>query len=202
MAAQQREAHSKARLIRRYGNRKLYDVAESRYITLEGIRALVRTGEEVRVVDNDSGEDLTKLTFAQIIYEEEKRKSGVLSLPVLRWMVERSDEAMRDLLRSVERGREALDTMREATEKRVHEIVEKSSDRSRVFFEELIAAPQRQLENLQHRIDVQVERMTHHPAVQTELKRVEQGIKQLEKRLHRLSATPPEKKPPRKTRRK
>lgn len=188
--APHRERTIHTRVIKRYGNRKLYDVQQSRYITLDGIRALVRSGVDLRVVDNETGEDLTKLTFAQIIYEEEKRKSGVVSLPLLRWMVERSDEAMRDLMRSVERGREALDTMREATEKRVHEIVEKSSDRSRVFFEELISAPQRQLETLQHRIDEQVERMTHHPAIRSELKRVEIGIRRLEQRLHRLSTKP------------
>src|SRR5690606_16138901 len=75
------------RLIKRYGNRKLYDVEASRYVTLDGIRALVQAGEDVRVVDNDTGEDLTRLTFAQIIYEAEKKTnggSGTLSLPLLR----------------------------------------------------------------------------------------------------------------------
>ena len=193
-----REHAPTLRMIKRYANRKLYDVQESRYITLDGIRSLVRGGVEVRVVDNDTGEDLTKLTFAQIIYEEEKRKNGVLSLPLLRWMVERSDEAMRDFMRGVERGREALDNMREATEKRVHEIVEKSSDRSREFLEELINAPQRQLESLQHRIDEQVEKMTHYPAIQKELRRVEHGIEELEQQLQRLSTRIPAAKPPRK----
>ena len=64
------------RLIKRYGNRKLYDVEASRYVTLDAIRALVQGGEDVRVVDNDSGEDLTRLTLAQIIYEAEKKTNG------------------------------------------------------------------------------------------------------------------------------
>ncbi len=68
-----------SRLIKRYGNRKLYDTQESRYVTLEVIASLVKQGEEVRVLDNDSGEDLTAVTFAQIILEEERRKHGPLA---------------------------------------------------------------------------------------------------------------------------
>lgn len=187
------ETTSKAsiRVIKRYSNRKLYDVKKSRYITLEGVRELVRGGEEVRVVDNDTREDLTKLTLAQIIYEDEKRKSGVLSLPSLRWLVERGDETLRDVLRSVERSREAFDTMREATEKGVQRLVETSSDRSREFFEELMHAPQRQIETIQKRIDTQVARVTRHPSVQKELKRIERSVKQLEETITRLTQSPP-----------
>lgn len=180
------------RVIKRYNNRKLYDVENSRYITLEGVRKLVRGGEDVRVVDNDTGEDLTKLTLAQILYEDEKRKNGVLSLPSLRWLVERGDETIRDVMRSVERSREAFDSMREATEKGMQRFVETSSDRSREFFEDLIHAPQRQIETLQKRIDTQVARVTGHPAVQKELKRIEKSVKQLEETIARLTKRPPE----------
>ncbi|MGH7857699.1 MAG: polyhydroxyalkanoate synthesis regulator DNA-binding domain-containing protein, partial [Candidatus Binatia bacterium] len=53
-----------SRVVKRYGNRKLYDTQESRYVTLEDISTFVKAGEELRVVDNDSGEDLTAVTFA------------------------------------------------------------------------------------------------------------------------------------------
>lgn len=61
-----------ARIIKRYANRKLYDTRESRYVTLNDIARLVREGEELRIVDNRTKDDVTNLTFAQIIYEEEK----------------------------------------------------------------------------------------------------------------------------------
>jgi polyhydroxyalkanoate synthesis repressor PhaR len=163
---------AEARLIKRYANRKLYDARTSKYITLEGIRDLVRAGHNVSVIDNDTGEDITRVTFAQIIYEDEKRKDGIGSLPLLRWVVERGDEARRDFMRSMERGREALETMREATEKRV---------------QRLITAPQRQLDSLQQRIDEQFERVTSHPAIRSEIKRIEKNIKLLEKQLTRLT---------------
>jgi len=60
------------RVIKRYANRKLYDTHDSKYVTLDRIAELVRNGEEVKVLDNRSKNDLTKVTLAQIIYEEQK----------------------------------------------------------------------------------------------------------------------------------
>ena len=67
------------RLIKRYGSRKLYDTEESRYVSLEEVAAFVRSGQEVRVVDNASDENVTTPTLAQIILEE--GRSGRRSLP-------------------------------------------------------------------------------------------------------------------------
>jgi polyhydroxyalkanoate synthesis repressor PhaR len=61
------------RLVKRYANRKLYDTRESRYVTLQQIAEFVRDGEEVTIIDNTTKEDLTNVTLAQIIYEEEKK---------------------------------------------------------------------------------------------------------------------------------
>jgi len=60
------------RLIKRYSNRKLYDTALRRYITLDGVAALVVAGEEIKVVDNDSEEDLTSVILSQILLERER----------------------------------------------------------------------------------------------------------------------------------
>jgi polyhydroxyalkanoate synthesis repressor PhaR len=61
-----------ARVIKRYANRKLYDTRESRYVTLPQIAELVRSGEDVQIIDNRTKENLTSVTLAQIIYESEK----------------------------------------------------------------------------------------------------------------------------------
>ena len=199
------EGKSQIRLIKRYGNRKLYDVEASRYVTLEGIRALVQGGEDVRVVDNDSGEDLTRVTFAQIIYEAEKKTNGGvgnLSLPLLRRLVQFGDEAVRDLRRGVERGREALESVREAAEQRVQQLVgggKRKGRKNGSLLGELLEAPQRTLDELQHRIDAQVrqsvERVTSHPALRKELRRIEQSLRELEARIGQITApsTPPPK---------
>jgi polyhydroxyalkanoate synthesis repressor PhaR len=61
------------RTIKRYSNRKLYDTTDSRYVTLQQIAGLIRNGDEIRVIDKTTQQDLTAATMAQIIFEEEKR---------------------------------------------------------------------------------------------------------------------------------
>ena len=65
------------KIIKRYQNRKLYDTVDSCYVTLEDIRDMIKMGEDVRVIDNATKEDLTSVTFAQIIFEEEKKRRPV-----------------------------------------------------------------------------------------------------------------------------
>ena len=71
------------RLIRRYDNRKLYDAAERRYVTLDELRALVAAGEEVTVLDQRSGDDLTNLTLAQILLEGLRQRTARIPRPLL-----------------------------------------------------------------------------------------------------------------------
>ena len=80
------------RTIKRYANRKLYDMTDSSYVTLEEIAEFVKRGEEVRIVDNKTKEDLTALTLTQIIFEEEKRKKRVLPLATLRGVIQSGGE--------------------------------------------------------------------------------------------------------------
>ncbi len=63
------------RVIKRYANRKLYDTEESTYVTLEEIADAIREGEEVRIIDSKTQEDLTSVTLTQIIFEQEKKRS-------------------------------------------------------------------------------------------------------------------------------
>jgi polyhydroxyalkanoate synthesis regulator phasin len=60
-------------IIKKYANRKLYDTRTSSYVTLEGIAGLVRDGHEIKVVDRETGQDLTQVTLSQIVLSEEKR---------------------------------------------------------------------------------------------------------------------------------
>jgi len=182
-------------LIKRYGNRKLYDTQASAYITLDGIAELVRQGKDLRVIDNDTGEDLTAVTFAQIIFEEEKRKTGLLSLPVLRWIIHQGGEALHEIFERVDRGREVLDSARESVEKGVQQLVGRNRGGGKGLLGEFLEAPQKQLDQLQKRIDTQVresvDRFTSHPAIQREITRLERSVKRLESQLSRLRRKAP-----------
>ncbi len=74
-------------LIRRYANRKLYDTEERRYVSLHDIAELVRAGEEVRVLDHQSGEDLTATTLSRIVQREK------MGLPLLQSLIRMSSDA-------------------------------------------------------------------------------------------------------------
>ncbi len=85
------------RVIKRYANRKLYDTMHSRYVTLEQIADMVREGEDVRIVDNTTKEDLTSVTLAQIILEEEKRKKSFLPLAAMRHIIQSGGDSIQEL---------------------------------------------------------------------------------------------------------
>ncbi len=75
-------------VIKRYPNRKLYNTSSKQYITLEGIADMIRNGEEVQILDHNTGEDLTALTLTQIIFEQEKKQGGFLPRSVLTGLVQ------------------------------------------------------------------------------------------------------------------
>jgi len=85
-------------LIKKYGNRRLYDTAGSRYVNLDDLAGLVRGGKEVRVVDAKTGRDLTRVTLTQIITEDAKDKPTGLPLELLRQLIIASDEVRQEFL--------------------------------------------------------------------------------------------------------
>jgi polyhydroxyalkanoate synthesis repressor PhaR len=89
---------SPAILIKKYGNRRLYDTADSRYVNLDEIAALIREGKQVRVVDAKSGHDLTRVTLTQIITEDAKDKPTGLPLELLRQLIVASDQTRQEFV--------------------------------------------------------------------------------------------------------
>lgn len=66
------ESGAQVRTIKRYANRKLYDTFSSSYVTLQQIAEYVENGESIKIIDNRSKEDVTRITLAQVIYNKEK----------------------------------------------------------------------------------------------------------------------------------
>ena len=94
------------RLIKRYGggSRKLYDTEESRYVSLDEIALWIREGQELRVVDSGSHEDVTAQTLAQIIYEDHKRGVSFLPSEFLHDVIRRGGRAIQEGVESVQSG--------------------------------------------------------------------------------------------------
>ncbi len=105
-------------LVKRYANRKLYNTETSRYITLRGIQELIEDGREVRVIDNQNGEDITSVALSQILVDSERasshvpgsvlseliQKGGDALYTALRTRVGDAQEGMEELRRSVRRA--------------------------------------------------------------------------------------------------
>ena len=90
------------RIIKRYANRKLYDTEHSRYVTLDQISEMIRNGDDVKIVDNKTKEDLTTVTLAQIIFEEEKKQRSFLPLNAMRNIIQSGGEWFAEAQRRVQ----------------------------------------------------------------------------------------------------
>lgn len=172
-----------ARVVKRYANRKLYDTTTSRYVALDDIAGLIRSGEEVEVTDNETGADLTAVTLAQIILEEERRHKDLRSLAVLRELVRYGGDAISNV---TNRGIEALGDMRG----RVSEIVTEGGRPA--ILDEVLSTSRRQIEDLQRRVDQgirqSVERLRSYPGIGAEVERLESRVRDIETRIRRLLA--------------
>jgi polyhydroxyalkanoate synthesis repressor PhaR len=85
-------------VIKKYGNRRLYDTSASRYVNLEDIASMIREGTDVQVVDAKTNEDLTRLTLTQIIVEDAKDQPAGLPLEFLRQLIQTSDHVGREFI--------------------------------------------------------------------------------------------------------
>ncbi|HLL22046.1 MAG TPA: polyhydroxyalkanoate synthesis regulator DNA-binding domain-containing protein [Kofleriaceae bacterium] len=90
------------RIIKRYANRKLYDTEHSRYVTLDQISEMIRKGDDVKIVDNKTKEDLTTVTLAQIIFEEEKKQRSFLPLAAMRNIIQSGGQWFAEAQRRVQ----------------------------------------------------------------------------------------------------
>ena len=132
------------RLIKKYPNRKFYDTVDKRYVSLSGISALVRDGEEVQVVDNKTGENITTLVLSQILREQERQDSslpqglltalvrrGSLGLDQLRGSFHASLKALQELEDEIRERTDTLASRGEITLTEAQELREDMAARAR-----------------------------------------------------------------------
>lgn len=115
-------------LVKRYANRKLYNTETSRYITLRGIQELIEEGREVRVIDNETGEDITSVALSQILVDSERTSRHVPG-SILSELISKGGDALYSALRRrVDDASEGMDelrrSVRRAISQREHEVSE------------------------------------------------------------------------------
>ncbi|RKG61615.1 transcriptional regulator [Corallococcus sp. CA054B] len=198
------------KIIKRYTNRKLYDTVESRYVTLDEIAAMIKEGTEVRIVDNRTKEDLTSVTLAQIIFEEEKKKNQ-MPLSVLREIIRHPGESISGFIQKEVSPRVA--SIREEAEQRLDKLLRREDgspqeapseeapaaaaapapqsaegNAANLNPAELLKASQRAFEDFQRRIDERVKQVVENltgnlPALGRDMQALSQRLEELEKKL-------------------
>ena len=96
------------RLIKRYGSRKLYDTEESRYVSLEELGVWIRDGQQIRVVDNKTDDDVTAQTLSQIILDEGRRGTSVLPTELLHDLIRRGGDLVQTGVGGLQQGVDRL----------------------------------------------------------------------------------------------
>lgn len=172
-------------LIKRYQNRKLYDTQNSCYVTLDDIATMTKDGEEIRVIDNKSKEDLTAVTLAQIIFEEEKKKKSLLPLSALRKIIQDGGESIKDFFEhALDSGVQSISSAREEAGKVIHKIKGQiNPEETSHLLQEVLHRTQGFSKKIDEKIKSTVGSVTHISQFQDEVQALRQRILQLEKRL-------------------
>lgn len=95
MAKHEKESTGQV-IIKKYSNRRLYDSTNKRYVTLEDISELIREGSEVKVIDSQSGADISKVILIQVILESEKNKEDILPVSFLHMLIKYGNKVAKD----------------------------------------------------------------------------------------------------------
>lgn len=177
------ESAREPKIIKRYTNRKLYDTVESRYVTLDEIAEMIKQGAEVKIVDNRSKDDLTSVTLAQIIFEEEK-KQNQMPLSVLREIIRRPGETLQGFIQKEVSPRVA--SFREEAEQRIDKLLRRDEEGG-----DLLKSSQKALEDWQRRMDERVKTVVEGvlgnlPALGRDLQTLLSRLEQLEKKVDSL----------------
>jgi polyhydroxyalkanoate synthesis repressor PhaR len=178
-------------LIKRYANRKLYNTETSRYITLKGIAELVEAGEDVRVVDNESGDDITSVTLSQILVDSE-RESRSVPKTLLSDLIQRSGDVLYGALRrSVGDASEGIEGLQRNVRRFIHA---REEDGQRLSDWIAYATPDFEtvIQNAMERVFkvLDLPRRTDIEALNENLQRVAEAVERLEQIRH--PAPPPE----------
>jgi polyhydroxyalkanoate synthesis repressor PhaR len=194
------EARKEPKVIKRYTNRKLYDTVESRYVTLDEIAQMIKGGAEVKIIDNRSKEDLTSVTLAQIIFEEEKKRSQ-MPLGVLREIIRHGGEAVAGfyqekvgsrLTAGIEDVKSKTENLRENIEQRVRgvtQLLRREGDEQKSSVKEVISAGQTAVEELRAKVEESVKQALESfgsSTVAADVERLRSKLDALEKKLDEL----------------
>ena len=87
-------------LLKKYANRRLYDTAQSAYVTLSEVADLIKSGKQVKVIDAKSEEDVTAFILSQIIMEKARKKNALLPVSLLHLIIRHGDNVLEEFFQN------------------------------------------------------------------------------------------------------
>ena len=176
-----------ATVIKRYPNRKLYDTTRKKYINLDGINELIRDGETLQVIDNISGEDITAITLSQVIFENEKKKSGYLPHAVLAGLIQSGGNTLQNLRREISSSIENFINIDEEIERRIGVLIDRGDlnlDEAKELIQKLISVGQTKVENVSP-IEQSIRKVlsAHGIAIRDEYQKISRQLEELSSTL-------------------
>lgn len=115
------------RTIKKYANRRLYDTQASSHVTLEGVRKLVADGEDIEVIDETSGEDITRNVLLQVLADQEQGGRPILSIEMLKYIIRFYGSPLQGLMSQyLEQSMETFATNQHALQERFNETLSNS----------------------------------------------------------------------------
>jgi polyhydroxyalkanoate synthesis repressor PhaR len=185
-------------LIKRYANRKLYNTETSRYITLKGVAELIDSGQEVRVIDNETGDDITSVALSQILVDSERSNSAVPK-GLLSNIFQRGGDALYGALRrGVDDASDGIGEVRRS----VRRLVRTRDDEDAGRLSEWIASATPDFEHVvQNAVErvlklVDLPRRSDIEALNANLERVAEAVDRLERSRHADPGAAPPSPPP------
>ncbi len=189
---------SEPRIIKRYANRKLYDTQHSRYVTLDQISEMIRAGDEVRIIDNKTKEDLTSVTLAQIIFEEEKKQKSFLPLQAMRNIIQTGGDSITQFVTEAQKRVTGAFQRKEGEEGETFEAESEGGDHHKKGpaaslreAREWILNTQRTVDEFQRKVDDRirnvVEGISPFAGLQKDVKELSTRIAELEEKLQLLA---------------
>ncbi|MBU4484762.1 polyhydroxyalkanoate synthesis regulator DNA-binding domain-containing protein [bacterium] len=164
------------KIIKRYPNRKLYDTTDSCYVTLDDIGLMIKDGVNVQVLDNKTKDDLTSVTLAQIILEEEKHRKNDSSMEIFRRLIQSGGSALKGWMEFSFKG------ISEVSEVVSHYIDGMVQD-GHIRREESHRAVDMIKDFIEHHIKPTVSNITNTGSVQSQIEDLQLKISKLEKNI-------------------
>ncbi len=177
-------------IVKRYQNRKLYNTQTKKYVTLEEIGELIKEAQEIKVIENETGADITAVTLSQIIFEVEKSHAGYLPIKLLLSLVQSGGNRIEEIRRNVFEALSLFHHYDLEIERRINFLIENgelSREEGSLILDKLLAASQ-QLHQTRDDVEGKIYRYLWSQQIPTEedLQDLDQKIDQLSHRVEEL----------------